>query len=167
VRQPQRDARQTRRADTAAKDGERIDIRELSPDDVERVDAVLPLSRLDVAQTYVVAWIGGEPVGHAHIAWANTKLGVPEIQDVFVAPSRRRSGIGGALTAACAELARSRGHDRISIGYGAENAAARALYESCGFADAGLDPVRVTGTITIRGRPLPVDDTIVYLVKAL
>ena len=45
-----------------------------------RVDARLPLHRLDGAQTYLVAWDGDEPVGHAHIAWHGTKLGIPEVK---------------------------------------------------------------------------------------
>jgi hypothetical protein len=47
------------------------------------------------------------------------------------------------------------------------NPAARRLYEGLGFLDAGLPPVRVSGEITLRGRPLQVDDTLIYLVKSL
>jgi hypothetical protein len=47
------------------------------------------------------------------------------------------------------------------------NGAARKLYAKLGYADAGVDPVRVSGTIMLRGRPFEVDDTLVYLVKAL
>jgi len=47
------------------------------------------------------------------------------------------------------------------------NLPARALYESLGYRDAGIEPVRVRGEIMIRGRPLAVDDTLVYLVKEL
>jgi GNAT superfamily N-acetyltransferase len=48
-------------------------------------------------QTYLVAWDGGEPVGHAHISWNRTTLGIPEIQDVFVPPELRGRGIGTEL----------------------------------------------------------------------
>jgi hypothetical protein len=47
------------------------------------------------------------------------------------------------------------------------NVAARHLYAKLGYADAGVDPVRVSGTIMLRGRPFDVDDTLVYLVKAV
>ena len=127
----------------------------------------MPLSRLDAAQTYLVAWIGDDPVGHAHVAWSGTKLAVPEIQDVYVAEARRRSGIGSALTSACEALARSRGHDRISLGYSIDNDPARMLYEKSGYTDSGIGSVRVKGTILLRGRPFEIDDTLVYLVKAL
>ena len=120
-----------------------------------------------MAQSYVVAWVDGEPVGHAHIAWTGTELGVPEIQDVFVAEPRRRQGIARALTTACEELARSRGHDRISLAHGIHDEAARTLYDGAGFVDAGRAPVRVKGTIMVREKPLEVDDTLVYLVKPL
>jgi len=36
-----------------------------------------------------------------------------------------------------------------------------------GYADARVDPVRVSGVIMVRGRPLEVDDTLVYLTKCL
>ena len=65
----------------------------MTDDDVERVDACLPLHRLDGHQTYLVAWDEDDPAGHAHIAWIGTRLGVPEIQDVYVLPERRRRGV--------------------------------------------------------------------------
>jgi GNAT superfamily N-acetyltransferase len=144
-----------------------IDIRELTTADVERIGDRLPLSRLDVCQTYLVAWENDEPIGHAHVAWTETKLGVPEIQDVFVPEHFRRRGIATALAFAAEAAAAERGHARISLGYGAANNAAQRLYERLGYRDAGLDPERVNGVITIRGRPVHVNDTIVYLVKEL
>ena len=77
------------------------------------MDAALPLHRLDGAGTYLVAWDGDDPLGHAHFAWGGTRLGVPEIQDVYVLPDRRREGIATALTGAAEALARTRGHDRF------------------------------------------------------
>lgn len=142
-----------------------VDVRELTAGETERVDARLPLARLDSAQTYLVAWDGDEPVGHAHVAWQGTKLGIPEVQDVFVRPERRRSGVGSALMEAAERVAAARGHGRISLGYGIANGAARRLYERLGYCPAGLPPERVQETITIRGRPVEVDDTLVYVVK--
>jgi ribosomal protein S18 acetylase RimI-like enzyme len=122
---------------------------------------------LDVAQTYLVAWEGDVPVGHAHVAWSDTKLGVPEVQDVFVVQPHRRRGVGTALTRAAEELAAARGQTRISLSFGIENEAARCLYDRLGYRDAGLDPERVEGTILIRGAAVHVDDTLVYFVKEL
>jgi ribosomal protein S18 acetylase RimI-like enzyme len=144
-----------------------IEIRLLGGDQVERVDEVLPLSRLDAGGEYLVAWEDDEPVGHAHLASSATELGVPEIQDVYVLPERRRAGIATALTRAAEQLYAERGHDRVSLSVGIGNEAARQLYERLGYADAGIAPKRVHGTILIRGEPFEVDDTLAYLVKQI
>jgi predicted GNAT family acetyltransferase len=123
------------------------------------------LSRLDTHQTYLVAWDGDDPVGHAHIAWTRTKLGVPEIQDVFVRADRRRRGIASELTGAAEQLAVGRGHARVSLSHGIANEAARLLYEGLGYRNAGLEPEPIKGTLVLRGRRVEVDDTLIYLVK--
>lgn len=149
-----------------------IIVRELRPDEVECVGRDLPLSRLphhaDERSTYLVAWEDAAPVGHAHIAWSGTHLGLPEIQDVFVLPELRRRGIASQLTHAAETEARARGWDRMSLSVSQDgNPAARRLYAKLGYADAGVEPVRVLGRITLRTGPLDVDDTLVYLVKEL
>jgi GNAT superfamily N-acetyltransferase len=144
-----------------------IETRLLGGDQVARVDEVLPLSRLDAGGEYLVAWDGDDPVGHAHLASSATELGVPEIQDVYVLPERRREGVATALTRAAEQLVAERGHDRCSLSVGIGNEAARRLYERLGYADAGVAPKRVHGTILIRGEPFEVDDTLVYLVKSV
>src|ERR671930_260002 len=97
VRQPERDARQGRRAPAPAPDARVvIEIRPLGADEIELVDAALQLSRLDQpGGEYLVAWEDGEPVGHAHVDW---RVDPPELQDVFVAERQRRRGLGSALT---------------------------------------------------------------------
>lgn len=132
-----------------------------------QVDARLPLSRLDGAQTYLIAWADGEPVGQAHVAWERTTLGVPEIQDVFVLEGLRGQGIGTRLSRAAEELASARGHLEISISASLANEGALRLYRRLGYREADLPPQRIKGTIQIRGRPVDVDDTLLYLVKKL
>jgi ribosomal protein S18 acetylase RimI-like enzyme len=148
-----------------------IQVRPLSEDEVAVVDDALPLNRLDQwrrdGSTFLIAWDEGRPVGHAHVAWDGTKLGAPEIQDVYVAGSARRRGVATALTHAAEAEALARGHDRLTLSVGTGNFAAQALYDRLGFADAGLEPERVHGTIMLRGEPFEVDDTLVYLVKRL
>jgi GNAT superfamily N-acetyltransferase len=149
-----------------------ISVRQLEPDEVAAVDRRLPLSRLrepaEDGSTYLIAWDGDEPVGHAHIAWDGTHLALPEIQDVFVVPEQRRRGMATELTRAAEDEARNRGWDSISLSVSQDgNPQARRLYEQLGYLDAGLEPVRVTGEIMLRGRPLQVDDTLVYLAKPL
>ncbi len=143
-----------------------IDIRPLADDELAAVDAVLPLSRLESVQTYLVAWDGDAPVGHAHVAWEGGHVEAPEIQDMYVLPERRGAGTGAALVDAAERLAAGRGFDRMSLSVG-EASPARRLYERLGYRDAGVAPVRVRGTIMIRGEPLEVDDTLLYLVKPL
>jgi len=149
-----------------------IKVTVLQPEEVDEVDRHLPLSRLDQQRdegsTYLIAWEDDRPVGHAHLAWSGTHLGLPEIQDVFVLPERRRRGIASRLTEAAEEEVRKRGWDRISLSVSRDqNAAANRLYRQLGYVEAGVEPVRVLGEITIRGRPFAVDDTLVYLVKGL
>jgi ribosomal protein S18 acetylase RimI-like enzyme len=145
-----------------------MDVRALQPGEIPFVDERLPLSRLDQAQTYLVAWDGDDPVGHAHLAWEETHVGVPEIQDVFVLPQRRREGIATRMTLAAEEQARARGFVQISLSVSLDkNEAARHLYESLGFEDAGIEHVRTLGTIMLRGEPFDVDDTLLYLTKTL
>jgi GNAT superfamily N-acetyltransferase len=149
-----------------------LSVKQLEPADVAAVDRRLPLSRLrqpaEEGSTYLIAWEGDQPVGHAHIAWSGTHLALPEIQDVFVLAERRRRGIASELTRAAEAEARRRGWDRISLSVSQDgNPHARQLYEKLGYVDAGLEPVRVSGEILIRGRPLQVDDTLVYLTKSL
>jgi ribosomal protein S18 acetylase RimI-like enzyme len=146
-------------------------VRPLTHEELPLVDACLPLHRLDrhgvAGSTYLVAWDGDDPIGHAFLAWSGTKLGVPEIQDVFVAPERRREGVAATLTQVAEEEARRRGADRISLSVGIGNEAARALYEKLGYRSAGVEPERVAGTIVLRGRAVEVDDVLLYLVKTL
>jgi GNAT superfamily N-acetyltransferase len=106
-------------------------------------------------------------VGHGCVAWTRTKLGVPEVQDVFVREDRRRRGIGEELMRAIERVVSERGHERVSISYGIENTAASNLYAKLGYRGAGVEPQRVVGTIMVRSGPLDVDDTLIYLVKQM
>ena len=144
----------------------------LRASEVETVDRHLPLNRLDQyaedGSTYLIAWDDDRPVGHAHIAWQRTHVGVPEIQDVFVLPERRRRGVATTLTRAAEDEVRRRGWDRISLSVSAQgNEPARRLYDGLGYRNTGFAPVRTRGTITLRGRAVEVNDTLVYLEKPL
>ena len=147
-------------------------VTELRASEVAYVDTRLPLNRLDQqaeqGSTYLIAWEDEQPVGHAHLAWEGTRLGIPEIQDVYVLPERRSHGIATLLNEAAEQEVRARGWDSISLSVSKEgNPAARRLYDWLGYIDAGLEPVHLSGEIMLRGRPFQVDDTLVYLRKAL
>ena len=147
-------------------------MRELNPSEVAYVDSRLPLSRLDQqveqGSSYLIAWEDDQPVGHAHLAWEGTHLGVPEVQDVYVLPECRSRGIATLLNHAAEEEVRARGCESISLSVSKDgNPSARRLYDRLGYVDAGVDPVHVSGAIILRGRPFEVDDTLIYLRKAL
>jgi ribosomal protein S18 acetylase RimI-like enzyme len=87
---------------------------------------------------------------------------------VFVLPERRRQGIASQLTRAAEAQARTRGWETISLSVSQEgNQSARRLYAKLGYIEGATDPVRVSGVIVLRGQPLEVDDTLVYLMKRL
>jgi len=62
------------------------------------------------------------------------------INDVAVAPSRRRRGIGGSIVRHLIEGARARGCRRAFLEVRPTNAAARALYAGFGFQEIGRRP---------------------------
>jgi ribosomal protein S18 acetylase RimI-like enzyme len=139
-------------------------IEPLEPGEVERVAAVLGLARLHQGNGfYLVAWEDHEPLGHAHLALTDP----PELQDVSVREEYRRRGIAAALTAAAEQEAAARGYDRLRVTVGVDNEPAQKLYRRCGYADCGLPPTRVRGTITIRTGPIEVDDVLLTWEKRL
>ena len=139
-------------------------VRPLLPSEVERVASVLGLARLQQGDGfYLVAWDRDEPLGHAHLALSDP----PELQDVEVRAEHRRRGVATALTAAVEREATGRGSDRLRITVSVDNAAAQALYRGCGYAECGVPPRRVRGTILIRTGPLEVDDTLLTWEKRL
>jgi ribosomal protein S18 acetylase RimI-like enzyme len=136
----------------------------LAPDEVERVTVVLGLARLSQGDGfYLVAWECDEPLGHAYLTLADP----PELQDVSVRPDHRRRGIASALTAAAEREAQARGFDRLRVTVSVDNLPAQTLYRACGYADCGVAPKRVKGTVVIRTGPIDVDDTLLTWEKPL
>jgi GNAT superfamily N-acetyltransferase len=139
-------------------------VRQLRSDEVERVAAVLGLARLNQGDGfYLVAWDDEEPVGHLHLALTEP----PELQDVFVRPEHRRSGVARTLTEAAEREVEARGSRVLRLTVSVDNDAAQALYAACGYRDTGAPPTRVKGTIMIRTGPIDVDDTLLTWEKAL
>jgi ribosomal protein S18 acetylase RimI-like enzyme len=140
------------------------EIRVLASDEVERVAAVLGLARLDRDDgVYLVAWEDDEPSGHARLAFTEP----PEIQDLSVRLEHRRRGVASALLAAVEQEARRRGFQRIRLQVSADNDPAQAVFRSRGYADVGIPPQRVRGTIVLRTGRLEVDDTLLTWEKGL
>ena len=78
----------------------------------------------------------GEPAGVAQVRyrWSVWKT-APDcwLEDLYVREGARRAGLGKALVDAVIERATERGCRRIELDVNEDNAAALALYESCGF----------------------------------
>jgi ribosomal protein S18 acetylase RimI-like enzyme len=140
------------------------EVRPLAAEEVDEVGAVLGLARLDQRDGfYLVAWELDTPVGHAHLALTDPA----ELQDVEVRPEYRRRGVASSLTAAVETEARGRGFDRLRVTVSVDNSPAQALYRKLRYADVGVPPRHVRGTILIRTGPLEVDDTLLTWEKRL
>ncbi|MFJ3671666.1 GNAT family N-acetyltransferase [Streptomyces sp. NPDC090106] len=89
--------------------------------------------------TYLVAWLGRRPVGHAEVRWngceaAEVTVRCPEINALGVRPEELRSrGIGTALIRAAEDLVARRGIATVGIGVGKDNPRAAALYARLGY----------------------------------
>jgi ribosomal protein S18 acetylase RimI-like enzyme len=82
-------------------------------------------------------FLGGEgPDGFASVRFRPSLIsGALDayLEELYVAPARRRQGLGRALLEAAMEETRSRGADHIDLGTSEGDTAARGLYESAGF----------------------------------
>ncbi|MBZ2198320.1 GNAT family N-acetyltransferase [Occultella gossypii] len=125
-------------------------------EDVADLEAALPAGRAHETQharaaagliDYLVAKVAnGDPVGTAVIHWDGyhdgdvaDQLGpIPEIATVHVAERARSRGVGTALIAEAECRIAGRGHPRVCLGVGLDNARAQALYERLGYTDTGL-----------------------------
>jgi GNAT superfamily N-acetyltransferase len=72
---------------------------------------------------------GGEAVAVARLSYGGGWAG---ITSVAVAPGRRRSGLGTAITLGCCALARAAGAGRVFLQVETGNDAAIRMYERCG-----------------------------------
>jgi GNAT superfamily N-acetyltransferase len=97
------------------------------------------------------------------------ELGIPEIQDLVVAESRRGQGVATRIIVALEDRARLRGHKQIGLGVGlyADYGPAQRLYLRLGYMPDGRG-------LTYRTLPAPGganvrvdDDLLVWLVKSL
>ncbi len=141
-----------------------LQVKALAPEEVASVSERLGLARLHQGNGhYLVAWQGGEPVGHAYLALTDP----PEMQDVQVRPGHRRQGVATTLCAAVEAEAEARGFDRVRLEVSAQEPAVQTLYRRLGYRDAGVPPRRVLGTVHIRTGPLEVDDTLLTWEKPL
>ena len=91
----------------------------------------------------LIARVDGEAAGLANsLMGYSTFAGAPlvNIHDFAVIPEHRARGVGFALMQAIEAEALRRGACKITLEVLSGNAAARRLYEACGYADYQLDP---------------------------
>jgi ribosomal protein S18 acetylase RimI-like enzyme len=69
--------------------------------------------------------------------WEPERATVATLFGMYVSPRARGRGVGEALVAAVLEEARRRGKSEVVLEVTSGNAAARALYERCGFVATG------------------------------
>ncbi len=136
---------------------EQVQVRQCAAADVEPLELHMPsrgtnvhayfLSRQRSGEvTYLIAWVGGAPVGSAVISWAGPRhpetraaVGeVPEISNVTVVPARQQRGVGTQLMAAAEGCLRTRGHQTATIAVADDNTSAARLYARLGYREAGL-----------------------------
>ena len=79
-----------------------------------------------------------EDAAPAGCAWYEYVLDEGYVGDLTVAPAYRRRGLGALLTEAMIADARERGLAFLTLEVRASNAAARRLYERCGFQTVGV-----------------------------
>ncbi len=64
------------------------------------------------------------------------------VEDVYVTPDHRGSGIGHALFESCQEWAREKGANGVSLQVAADNTRARKFYEELGFREVSVYQVK-------------------------
>lgn len=116
---------------------------------------------------YLAAWDDGRAVGHELLRWKG-RLGLPQVEDLFVRPERRDEGFGTRLLEAAEGEARSRGYRELGLGVALDNGGARRLYARLGYAPAAADPYLVTyHAYGDDGIQRIVNELTVFLVKRL
>lgn len=99
--------------------------------------------------TFLIAYIGGEPLGYARLQSGPAPTCIPgilnpiELVRMYSIQSMIGKGVGGWLMQACLDTAGAGGHDVIWLSVWQENARGIAFYRKWGFEIAG------TATFTI------------------
>lgn len=129
--------------------------------------------------TYLVAWLGDRPVGHALVRWGGStnpelrwRLGPerrhPYLEALLVHPAFRSRRVGSQILAAAERLVRARGGWEIGLAVGCQNGRARALYERLGYREIGVGTfVSDWSYVDEHGNEVAETELCRYLVKPL
>jgi GNAT superfamily N-acetyltransferase len=106
-----------------------------APDDARNRAFFSRLIGANEIGTLLEARVEGEVLGFATLYWSRSSVSARDVvllNDLFVIPEARSRGVGRALIAAAAEVARGRGAGALSWVTHPDNSAARRLYDSLG-----------------------------------
>lgn len=135
--------------------------------------------RLDAQQrgecVYLIAWVGAEPVGHLNLRLAGRtlsqrarRLGAAHIEDLAVAPARRRRGVGTRLMRRAEAEAVARGFRTLGLAVDVDNGPARRLYQQERYEESGLGRFAISyAYLDERGIERQAHETCTYLIKRL
>jgi ribosomal protein S18 acetylase RimI-like enzyme len=124
---------------------------------------------------YLIAWDGGEPVGHLNLRLRGRKLPdrarrlrAAQIEDLRVAREHRRRGVGRKLMRRAVVEAAAHGFRSVGLGVDVGNFAARRLYSAEGYEETGTGEFLVSYPyIDENGVERQAHETCTYLVKRL
>jgi ribosomal protein S18 acetylase RimI-like enzyme len=105
-------------------------------------EAIQASELADPARPALVLELEGSPVGFAQLRLDHREPCVPghhpaELQRIYLLRDAQGGGRGGALLAACEDLARASGADVLWLGVWEHNAKALAFYTRSGFREVG------------------------------
>lgn len=122
----------------------------------------------------LVAEIAGEIAGYVFLNMHPRyqmfrRLGIPEIQDLYVTSAARRQGVGAALVQFCEERARARDVTQmgIAVGLHAGFGAAQRLYARLGYVPDGAGVMYDRAPVHVGDMRIIDDDLTLMLVKDL
>ncbi len=122
----------------------------------------------------LVAELDGRVAGYVFLNWNPRyqpfrRLGIPEIQDLFVESAARRQGMGEALVKACEERVRAKGCTQMGIAVGLHSGfgAAQRIYVRMGYIPDGAGVMYDRDAVHVGDMRIIDDDLTLMLVKDL
>ncbi len=158
-----------------------VEIRKLDEAELGVVGKAMPSQhhkkRLNTPSAdYLIAWVGGEPIGHLLIRWSGTdntflaakNLGYPYVEAVGVRVDFWSKGVGTQLMQKAQDLVKEKGFGKIGVAVGLDNERAKGLYKKLGYVDSRFGEFEVNWDyVDETGQEKSEGEICVYLVKEL